>query len=96
MVAPGITEQQWQCVALLVDVLQAAWYKSEAPNLASSVSALLTQLSGHQVWPPLILFLSLVLPNFSLSSMLRKPVLAPFLSLHVAAPRFQPNRAPRW
>jgi hypothetical protein len=40
MVAPGVTEQQWQCVALLVDVLLATWYKSEAPNLESSVSAL--------------------------------------------------------
>jgi hypothetical protein len=40
MVSPGVTEQQWQCVALLVDVLLATWYKSEAPNLESSVSAL--------------------------------------------------------
>jgi hypothetical protein len=24
MVAPGVTEQQWRCVALLVDVLLAA------------------------------------------------------------------------
>jgi hypothetical protein len=80
---------------LLVDVLLATWYKSEAPNTASSVSALLTQVVGHRVWPTLILYPFLVLPNFSRSSVL-KLLLTLFQSWHVGSPRLQLSQGHRW